>query len=102
MDTLPDNKPPAAAAPSTLRQYAGMGTELAGSICGLTLAGYWFDRHYQTGNKGTIVGVIIGVVGGMYNFLRRALKMSRQAEREYRDVHGGRHDDDRTTPTTGA
>jgi len=67
------------------RQYAGMGTELAGAICGLTLLGLWIDRHYGTGNKATITGVTIGMVGGMYNFLRQAVALSRRMEQ--RDVH---------------
>ena len=103
MEKLPDDKPNSPAANSSLlRRYAGMGIELAGAICGLTLAGYWFDRHYQTGRKATIIGVLIGVFGGMYNFIRQAMAMSRQAQRDYENAHDGRQDGDGPTPPTGA
>lgn len=78
-----------------------MGTEFAGAVCGLTLAGYWVDRHYGTGNTATMIGAAIGLVGGMYNFIRQALVMSRRSQRDYRDAHGGRHDDDGSAPPVG-
>jgi len=62
------------------RRYAGMGTEFAGAICGLTLAGYWIDRHYGTGSRGTLICAAIGLVGGMYNFIRQAIELSKETE----------------------
>jgi len=59
-----------------------MGSEFAGAICGLTLAGYWVDRHYGTGVKATVIGALLGVVGGSYNFIRQAIEMSREAMAE--------------------
>ena len=57
-------------------QYAGMGLELAASIIGLTLLGLWVDHRYSTGPKGVLIGASIGVVGGLYNFIRAALRLS--------------------------
>ncbi|MBN2445092.1 MAG: AtpZ/AtpI family protein [Phycisphaerae bacterium] len=54
-----------------------MGMELAAAIVGLTLAGYWVDLHFQTQPRGLLVGAILGVVGGFYNFIREALQLSR-------------------------
>lgn len=71
-----------------------MGTELAGAICGLTLVGYWVDRHYGTGNTGVIIGASIGVVGGMYNFLRQALALSRSTESAAQRQREARRDAD--------
>ncbi|MCK6486327.1 MAG: AtpZ/AtpI family protein [Phycisphaerae bacterium] len=73
-----------------------MGSEFAGAVCGLTLLGYWIDRHYGTGIKATLIGAAIGVVGGMYNFIRQALALARESEREYRNAHAGKRDDDGT------
>ncbi len=58
-----------------------MGTEFAGAICGLTLAGYWIDRHFETGTKGVLIGASIGLIGGMYNFIRQALELSRRTQK---------------------
>ncbi len=61
--------------PSPLR-YASLGLELAAAIVGLTLVGLWFDHHFGTGPVGVLVGAGLGVVGGLYNFIRAALKMN--------------------------
>ena len=53
-----------------------MGLELAASIIGLTLAGVWADHHFRSGPVGVLVGAGLGVVGGMYNFIREALQLS--------------------------
>jgi F0F1-type ATP synthase assembly protein I len=65
-----------------------MGTELAGAVCGMTLAGYWIDRHFGTGNKGVMILATLGLVGGMYNFIRQALELSKRTQTR---PHG--HDD---------
>ncbi|MEW6250192.1 MAG: AtpZ/AtpI family protein [Planctomycetota bacterium] len=64
---------------SALR-YAGMGLELAAAIIGLTLVGYWIDRTFDTGRVGLTIGAVLGIVGGMYNFIRQALEMVRQSD----------------------
>ena len=61
----------------------GVGLELAGAVAGLALVGYWIDRHYGTDPWGLVVGVILGLVGGLYNFVRNAKRYEAQArERE--------------------
>jgi len=62
---------------ATWQRYAGMGVEFAAALCGLTLVGYWVDRHYGTGNKGTLIGAGIGLLGGGYNFIREAMALSK-------------------------
>lgn len=54
-------------------RYIALGTEFAAAVLGLTLAGYWLDRHYGWSPWGTLTGAVIGLVGGMYNLLREAL-----------------------------
>ena len=54
-------------------RLAGVGMELAAAVLGLTLVGYWVDRHFGTAPWGQIIGAVVGLIGGMYNFLREAL-----------------------------
>ncbi len=63
---------------SPVYRYAGMGLELGAAITGFTLVGVWADYHLGTRPTGVIVGVILGTVGGLYNFIREALALSRQ------------------------
>ena len=67
-----------------LLRYAGMGVELAAAIIGLTLLGLWVDYRFQTGPIGMLIGVGVGVVGGFYNFVRDALRLSREKDLQTR------------------
>lgn len=55
-------------------RHAGMGVELAGAVVGFCLLGLWIDRRYETGPYGTLICALLGLVGGMYNFIRRSLQ----------------------------
>jgi F0F1-type ATP synthase assembly protein I len=73
-----------------------MGLELAAAIVALTLAGLWVDHRFGTGPKGVIIGAILGVVGGSYNFIRQALALTKQGGT------GGKGDEaDQGDDTTG-
>lgn len=68
-------------------RYVALGTEFAAAVVGLSLAGLWIDRHYGVGPWGTLVGALIGLIGGMVNLLREALgavrrTATRQLDRE--------------------
>jgi F0F1-type ATP synthase assembly protein I len=54
-------------------QLAGVGLEFAAAVLGLTLVGYWVDRHFGTAPWAVIVGAVVGLIGGMYNLLRQTL-----------------------------
>jgi hypothetical protein len=58
--------------PSAWR-LATVGTELAGAVAGGTLLGYWIDWHFGTGPWGLVTGASVGIVGGLYNLVRRAV-----------------------------
>jgi F0F1-type ATP synthase assembly protein I len=79
------------AQPAWLR-LAGLGFELAASIAGGGLLGWWLDRRFGTAPKLLLTGLGIGIVGGLYNLIRAALAASRDAERVGREVdeRGGR------------
>ncbi len=55
----------------------GMGLELAGAIVLLGLIGWWIDGRYDTGPWFALTGALIGMLGGGYNFIRRARAMSK-------------------------
>ena len=76
-------------------RYSGIGVELAGATAGLALLGYWIDRRFGTAPWGIVGGVVIGIVGGMYNLVRESLEAVREAaaeDRAQRDVSGTEDD----------
>ncbi len=46
----------------------GAGIELAGSVCLLTLLGWWLDSKWNTSPWLLLSGAGIGIVGGIYKF----------------------------------
>ncbi|MGH9361536.1 MAG: AtpZ/AtpI family protein [Thermoanaerobaculia bacterium] len=63
-------------------RFSALGVELAAAIAGFTLVGYWVDLHWGSAPWGLVVGVLLGVVGGMYNLIRQSLAASREAAGE--------------------
>ena len=61
-------------------RYSGIGLELAGVIGGPALLGYWVDRRFATQPWGLLGGVVLGLVGGLYNLVRESLEASREAK----------------------
>jgi len=59
-------------------RFLALGTEFAAAVVGLTLVGYWVDRHFGTAPWSTVTGAMIGLVGGMYNLLRQVLPAVRR------------------------
>ena len=61
-------------------RYSGVGLELAGATAGLALVGYWIDGKFGTSPWGMLAGVIIGIVGGLYNLIRESMAAIRDAK----------------------
>jgi len=61
-------------------RYSGVGLELAGATAGLAFAGHWIDGRYGTAPWGILLGVVIGIVGGLYNLVRESLAAAREAK----------------------
>jgi len=61
-------------------RHSGVGLELAGATAGLALIGYWIDGKFGTSPWGTLIGVVIGIVGGLYNLVRESLAAVREAK----------------------
>jgi F0F1-type ATP synthase assembly protein I len=59
-----------------------MGTELAGAILALTLLGWWVDRRFETDPWGVLIGACLGIVGGLYNLVRVAVREALGVEKK--------------------
>ncbi len=71
-------------------RYSGVGLELAGATAGLALFGYWIDRRYGSAPWGLIGGVIIGIVGGLYNLVKESFAAARESRADDEQASGGR------------
>jgi F0F1-type ATP synthase assembly protein I len=60
-------------------RHSGVGLELAGAIAGFAAIGYWIDQWYATEPWGLLVGVVLGLVGGLYNLVKQSLQAVREA-----------------------
>jgi ATP synthase protein I len=69
-------------------RYSGVGLELAGAMAGLALLGYWIDGRFGTTPWGIIGGVVIGLIGGLYNMVSESLQAVREAKTEDDDARG--------------
>jgi ATP synthase protein I len=63
-------------------RFSGVGLELAGAMAGLAFIGYWIDRRFGTGPWGILGGVVIGLVGGLYNMVTQSLEAVREGKAE--------------------
>jgi len=59
-------------------KMAHMGLEFAGAALILALIGYYIDTRAGTAPWGAVIGLVLGVVGGMYRFIKEALAANRQ------------------------
>jgi hypothetical protein len=59
--------------PGSVWRLASTGVELAGAVAGGCLLGYWVDWHFGTGRWGLIIGASLGIIGGLYNMIRKAV-----------------------------
>ena len=96
--SLRRNLPPVAGkkpdrnAPSKFR-LAGMGLELAGAVIGGCAIGCYIDWKFDT-RYGLMTGALVGIVGGMYNLLKQALKTIKDEQKridESKDAVDGDH-----------
>ena len=63
-------------------RYSGAGLELAGATAGLALVGYWIDGKFGTAPWALLAGVVIGIVGGLYNLVKQSLAAMREAGKD--------------------
>ncbi|MCL2330556.1 MAG: AtpZ/AtpI family protein [Phycisphaerae bacterium] len=60
--------------PGSKWRLANAGIELAATVMGGCAIGWWLDHHYfGDGQRGLLIGAVVGIVGGLYNLVRKAL-----------------------------
>ena len=62
-----------------LYRIAGMGLELGGSVAGCCLIGWYIDHKYET-RYGLLIGACLGIVGGLYNFIKQSLVITQREQ----------------------
>jgi len=86
---------PAKRGPPGITRLAGMGVELAAAVVAFCLVGYWIDHHFENDRPwGLIVCALLGIVGGLYNLIRKALRESLRPDRGRGDRQGSDPDDE--------
>jgi hypothetical protein len=53
-----------------------LGFEMACAVAGFVLVGVWIDRHYRSGPWGTLICLVLGLIGGFYNLFRGVSRMA--------------------------
>lgn len=95
---LKKNDSPKTNDPQSLMRFAGMGTELAAAIIGFAAIGYWVDRGFESFPRGTAIGAVLGIIGGMYNFLRESLQLMREQASQHRPTPTHAEQPEQTAP----
>ena len=60
-------------------QFAHIGLEFAGAAVVLALVGWWLDDKFDTAPWLAVIGASIGMIGGMYLFIKAALRANRDS-----------------------
>ncbi len=59
--------------PDVIR-YLGLGTQLAATVAVMVFLGYWLDSKFDSKPILTIIFSILGVIVGMYQFIKTVIK----------------------------
>lgn len=62
-------------------RMCALGMEVAAHVAAGAVLGWLFDRWRGTGSTGVLVGSVIGIVVGLANLIRAALKLNRELDR---------------------
>lgn len=57
-----------------------LGYEFSAAVGGFCFIGWLVDWFCETKPWGLLIGAILGLIGGMYNLIRDALRMSRDQD----------------------
>lgn len=73
--------------------FLTMGLQLAISVIVFFFIGYWLDGKFGTAPWCTVVGAFVGVAGGLIKFLREAIALGKQADKDLRDIEKHKRED---------
>ena len=62
---------------------------VAGAVGGGCLLGYWIDRRFETQPWGLLIGATVGIIGGLYNMIRKAVHESVRSRKRPSVSRGG-------------
>jgi len=62
--------------------YSGLGLQLAVTVVIFWFAGKLIDEHYGTEPLWMIVGAVLGIVVGMYNFIKSVIELGKKKEQK--------------------
>lgn len=65
--------------------YSGLGLQLAITVVIFWFIGKLIDDHYGTAPLWMIVGAMLGIIVGMYNFIKAVLELSKRKEKRNAD-----------------
>lgn len=65
-------------------RLAGIGIELTAAVAGFGLVGYWLGGSFGNAKLGLLIGATLGVIGGLYNVVRTAWRLSKEGEPSHR------------------
>ncbi|HRX85302.1 MAG TPA: AtpZ/AtpI family protein [Phycisphaerae bacterium] len=88
---MPESGKPGRGASSglSLWRLASLGFDLAAAVGGFTLIGWFADRHWDKYPRFTVIGAVLGLIGGMYNLIRQSLIATRETARGGDDGDSG-------------
>lgn len=66
----------------SLAPYLNIGYIFALSVALFTFAGYFLDKKWETSPWLTVVGAVIGITAGFYNFFKTVLGAEKNQDRE--------------------
>ena len=58
--------------------YLTLGIQLAAAVVFFFLVGWWLDTRMETSPAFTLIGILLGFIGGMIKFFRSAAEMSKR------------------------
>jgi len=70
-----------------LWRLSGMGMEFVASIAGMLLLGLGLDYWWGTSPVLTVIGAVVGLIGGGYNLIRQALNAEKKAAAKRKHDH---------------
>ncbi len=62
--------------------YSGLGLQLAVTVVLFWFIGKMIDEHYGTQPLWMIVGAMVGIVVGMYNFIKSVVELGKKKEKK--------------------